>query len=263
MIWAPKNYKPLEFDRNPSRENYDFIPLLKDQCVRCGMFGQAWVGKSCSSMSFISGETFRSDYHPTIEDYMRKEVYVKDWGSVLLEILDTAGNEDFRSLQDTWIRESDVIYFVYDLMNPISLSEISKLYQRCVDVKGKENLLIVLCGNKSDLIGEWGRCPKKESLEPILFELWTETVGSVILDFLSDPPPQGVVSRAEGLALAKKMNAVFFETSALSGEFIKDAFESAITLYIRHKENLNARIADLHFDPRLRSRSDVCCCAIS
>ena len=58
--------------------------------------GRGGVGKSCLTIRFVSNQ-FLEAYDPTIEDSYRKRVCIDD-ESCLLDILDTAGPEEYRSV---------------------------------------------------------------------------------------------------------------------------------------------------------------------
>lgn len=55
------------------------------------------MGKSALTVQFVTG-SFIEKYDPTIEDFYRKEIEVDSSPSVL-EILDTAGTEQFASMR--------------------------------------------------------------------------------------------------------------------------------------------------------------------
>ncbi|PIO13506.1 hypothetical protein AB205_0024380, partial [Aquarana catesbeiana] len=55
-------------------------------------------------------------YDPTIEDFYRKEIEVDSSPSVL-EILDTAGTEQFASMRDLYIKNGQGFILVYSLVN--------------------------------------------------------------------------------------------------------------------------------------------------
>jgi small GTP-binding protein len=59
------------------------------------VLGDGGVGKSALIMQFIQAK-FIPDYDPTIEDSFRKQIIV-DKKACVLEILDTAGQEEFVS----------------------------------------------------------------------------------------------------------------------------------------------------------------------
>ncbi len=61
------------------------------------VLGSGGVGKSALTVQFVSG-CFMEKYDPTIEDFYRKEIEV-DGSPCVLEILDTAGTEQFASMR--------------------------------------------------------------------------------------------------------------------------------------------------------------------
>jgi GTPase KRas protein len=68
--------------------------LEEMKLVVCGGGG---VGKSALTVQFIQS-VFIEDYDPTIEDSYRKHAKVDD-KTCFLEILDTAGQEEYRALR--------------------------------------------------------------------------------------------------------------------------------------------------------------------
>jgi len=58
--------------------------------------GRGGVGKSCLTIRFVSNH-FLEESDPTIEDSYRKQMCIDD-EPCLLDILDTAGPEEFRSV---------------------------------------------------------------------------------------------------------------------------------------------------------------------
>ncbi|KAK7713035.1 Ras-related protein rsr1 [Botryosphaeria dothidea] len=61
------------------------------------VLGSGGVGKSCLTAQFVQNVWIES-YDPTIEDSYRKAIDV-DGRSVVLEILDTAGTEQFTAMR--------------------------------------------------------------------------------------------------------------------------------------------------------------------
>ncbi|RCN30705.1 Ras family protein, partial [Ancylostoma caninum] len=70
------------------------------------VLGSGGVGKSALTVQFVSS-TFIEKYDPTIEDFYRKEIEV-DGQPCVLEILDTAGTEQFSSMRDLYIKNGQV-----------------------------------------------------------------------------------------------------------------------------------------------------------
>jgi len=72
-----------------------------------------------------------------------------------LEILDTAGAEQFRALNDMYIKNGGGFVLVFSLTQEASLREIEHLRQQIYRVKGGERSIpMVVIGTKLDLAGE-------------------------------------------------------------------------------------------------------------
>ena len=68
-----------------------------EDVVNVVMLGSGGVGKTSISLRFVRGE-FTESYVPTIEDEFEKIITV-DGKNYLIEIVDTAGQEDFKDLK--------------------------------------------------------------------------------------------------------------------------------------------------------------------
>src|SRR3954467_14324927 len=77
------------------------------------VLGSGGVGKSALTVQFVSN-TFIEKYDPTIEDFYRKEIEV-DGQPCVLEILDTAGTEQFASMRDLYIKNGQGFVVVYSI----------------------------------------------------------------------------------------------------------------------------------------------------
>lgn len=86
------------------------------------VLGSGGVGKSALTVQFVTG-TFIEKYDPTIEDFYRKEIEV-DCSPSVLEILDTAGTEQFASMRDLYIKNGQGFILVYSLVNQQSFQVI-------------------------------------------------------------------------------------------------------------------------------------------
>ena len=65
-------------------------------------------------------------HDPTIADTYRREIKVDDSPAVL-EIIDTAGDEQFLSLQDNCIRECQGLVLVYSILNRKTFTDLKTL----------------------------------------------------------------------------------------------------------------------------------------
>lgn len=113
------------------------------------VLGSGGVGKSALTVKFVSG-TFMEKYDPTIEDFYRKEIEV-DGAPSVLEILDTAGTEQFASMRDLYIKNGQGFVIVYSITSLQTFQDIKTMKDQIVRVKGTERVPILLVGNKCDL----------------------------------------------------------------------------------------------------------------
>ena len=76
---------------------------------------------------------------------------LSDGSLVNVQIYDTAGQEKFNSLNENYYKVADCCLLVYDVTNKRSFEEIQNYYSQCIKEKCKENVKVILLGNKSDL----------------------------------------------------------------------------------------------------------------
>lgn len=116
------------------------------------ILGSGAVGKSAITVQLVSGH-FLESYDPTIEDSYRTTITVNNEG-VVLNILDTAGQEEFSALRDQYMRSGDGYIIVFSITSPTSFLEVNtfkeQLY-RVLDLDNSEFIPMILVGNKCDL----------------------------------------------------------------------------------------------------------------
>merc|ERR1712154_408281 len=121
------------------------------------MVGGGGVGKSALTIKFVTNN-FLEEYDPTIEDSYRKVVsldvakedYVET-ESILFDILDTAGREEFSSMLDQWMREGQIFLLVFSVVYKESFEEIKCIRERVLRCKNNDNYPMIAVGNKCDL----------------------------------------------------------------------------------------------------------------
>ena len=69
----------------------------------------------------------------------------------VLEILDTAGTEQFASMRDLYIKNGQGFVVVWSLINHQTFLDIKTMRDQIVRVKGSERVPVLLVGNKVDL----------------------------------------------------------------------------------------------------------------
>ena len=152
--------------------------------------GDASVGKSNLLLRYTHGQ-FREEYQLTIGVEFGSNNVLIDGKVYRIQIWDTAGQENFRSITRAYYKNSACALIVYDIARRSSFESISSWIEDCKNSSPK-SVYMVLVGNKSDL---------EENRE---------------------------VSEEEGRELAEKNGMIFFETSAKTGKNVEQVFvESA------------------------------------
>jgi GTPase KRas protein len=136
--------------------------------VKLCVMGDGGTGKTASTIQFVANH-FVEMYDPTIEDsykasfcfvpcvkrltFCSKRHIQVDDQQFMVDILDTAGQDDFSPLRDSWIRESQGFLLIFSLTERKSLDYLDSILGQIRRTKEDDNLTvpIVLAGNKCDL----------------------------------------------------------------------------------------------------------------
>ncbi|KAL7063039.1 hypothetical protein AAHC03_0584 [Spirometra sp. Aus1] len=165
------------------------------------VLGSGGVGKSALTARFVTGR-FEEKYDPTIEDFYRKEILVGGIPS-MLEILDTAGTEQFASMRDLYIKNGQGFIIVYSVTSMQTIYDIRSL---------RDNILRVKAGLIRQHLG-YARRPPPVRPPPI-----------VLVGNKSDLAEIREVSPTLGQSLAREWNCPFIEVSARTGCGVNEAF---------------------------------------
>ena len=123
--------------------------------------GGGGVGKSALTIQLIQHH-FVDEYDPTIEDSYRKQVTI-DEESCLLDILDTAGQDDYSAMRDSYMRSGQGFLIVFSITSKPSFMETATFHDQILRVKDANAVPMILVGNKCDL--EENRAVTKEESE--------------------------------------------------------------------------------------------------
>ncbi len=112
--------------------------------------GDQGVGKSCILNRYVN-EKFEEEYQATIGlDFQSKTITINDT-EVRILLYDTAGQEKFRSLIPMYIRQSNIVMFVYDITRVESFDSMNKWFSDVIDLKANDAIYFMI-GNKIDLV---------------------------------------------------------------------------------------------------------------
>lgn len=159
------------------------------------VLGAGGVGKSCLTAQFVQNVWIES-YDPTIEDSYRKQIEV-DGRQCILEILDTAGTEQFTAMRELYMKSGQGFLLVFSITSLTSLTELHELRDQIVRIKDDPLVPLVIVGNKSDL------------------------------------EEDRAVSRSRAFQVSQSWNAPYYETSARARRNVDEAFVDLCKQIIR------------------------------
>ncbi|XP_066155641.1 ras-related protein Ral-a [Euwallacea fornicatus] len=124
-------------------------PAMQPALHKVIMVGSGGVGKSALTLQFMYDE-FVEDYEPTKADSYRKKILL-DGEEVQIDILDTAGQEDYAAIRDNYFRSGEGFLCIFSITEDESFQATQEFREQILRVKGDDNIPFLLVGNKSDL----------------------------------------------------------------------------------------------------------------
>jgi GTPase KRas protein len=181
---------------------------------------------------------FVETYDPTIEDSYRKQVQI-DGQSCMLEVLDTAGQEEYIALRDQWIRDGEGFVLVYSISSRSSFARIQKFHSQIQRVKET-----ALSGSPT-----YPGSPLSAS------SMGSNSAGPapvMLVGNKCDRVTEREVSTQEGSALAKLLGCDFVEASAKNCVNVEKAFYEVVRQLRRQRNQGPGRIDKV---PKLSTRN--------
>ncbi|MFX1475206.1 MAG: Rab family GTPase [Promethearchaeota archaeon] len=157
--------------------------------------GDYSVGKTSLVRRFVEG-TFEHDYKPSIGVNITMKVVDAGGMKLKFNLFDAGGQERFEPIRKKYYRGTQAVIYVFDITRAESAVSIEKRWMVEVEaVIGRDYARIVLA-NKADL-------------------------------------PQREVSEYAGRQVAERINAAYYETSALDGRNVNEAFTELAAIILR------------------------------
>ena len=154
------------------------------------LLGESGVGKTSIINQFIS-KIFKPKNSTSLSaQFTSKVIDFPDYRkSIRFDIWDTVGQEKYRSLTKIFYKDAKIIIFVYDITTEYSFNALKEYWYNETVNNTEGNPIYALCANKYDLY------------------------------------EKQVVKNEDGMEFAKKINAIFQNTSAARDTGINNLFE--------------------------------------
>jgi small GTP-binding protein len=172
---------------------------MKRNKIKLILVGESHVGKTSIITQYIKNDFLEEFITTTSQDKSIKEIKLENGEEIVLEIWDTIGQQKLRTTNKIFMKNAKIALIVYDITNENSFKNLKVFYNEINEYIGKENIVIGVVANKSDLYEE------------------------------------KVVSKEEGEEYAKSINALFFETSATDHQCIENLFKDIVNYYDEQK----------------------------
>ena len=190
--------------------NNDLLP------IKIILLGDTGVGKSSIIKRYIE-DSFEENLSSTIGSNFLEKIEKIKGQKVRLEVWDTAGQEEFRSVTKLFVKNSKIIILVYNVTQKLSFEGLNYWYD-FIQKELAQNFVLGVAGNKTDLIFEDG---------------YDEEITS-----------------EEGKAFAEKIKANFSLVSAKeSGKEITNLFNQCISSYLDSRDGTE----DTNYNIKLKS----------
>ena len=119
--------------------------------VKLIFIGESGVGKTSLIKQFIDKYFIDKKLTTIGHDILQKEIYLSEDKKIILNIWDTCGQEQFRTINQLFLKNAKIVLFVYDITQKKSFEELKNFwYEYVISVLGK-NIIIGIAANKSDL----------------------------------------------------------------------------------------------------------------
>lgn len=136
----------------------------------------------------------------------------------MLEVLDTAGQEEYTALRDQWIRDGEGFVLVYSISSRSSFSRIKRFHHQIQRVKESVNASPTYPGS------------------PISNSAPNANVPIMLVGNKSDRVTEREVSTQEGHALARELGCEFVEASAKNCINVEKAFYDVVRILRRQRQ---------------------------
>ena len=188
--------------------------------------GESGVGKTCVLRRFVEDKFLKNHLATIGIDFKTKTLNINNQ-EIKLKIWDTAGQERFRNITTQYYKGADGIVLVYDVTDEASYDKIRDWMEQILSNTQQEDIGLVLLGNKCDM------------------------------------EPRNVTEEM-GKKMAEELKVSYFETSALTGQGIKEAFDQLTRDIMKKKgvgeSNSEVGVSLNNKNKKKKDKKDGDCC---
>ena len=137
------------------------------------LLGDSGVGKTCIIARYISGSFDKNSTTTNGASFCSKNVRFDQLGkNLLLDILDTAGQEKYKALTKFFYKDAAVCILVYDVTRKESFQSLKDYWYSQLKENSEPDIVIGVAGNKSDLY-------ENEEVKEDEAREWAKEIGAV------------------------------------------------------------------------------------
>ena len=163
-------------------------------CIKITLIGDSGVGKTCIINRYADNKYDANTDSTLGVGYKKKDIDVNG-KKYHLDLWDTAGQEQQRSLGKHFYKDSFIVILVYSITSRESFENLKEIWIEDVVNFGEKNKVLAVVGSKKDLYEE------------------------------------EAVTYTDGEKFAKEYNAIFMEVSAKEGTNINLLFDTCVNKY--------------------------------
>ena len=121
----------------------------EEESIKVTLLGNSGVGKTCIIKRYLDDEFSLEEQVTFSANFSQKEVTIGD-KTVILDIWDTAGQEQYRSMGRNFYKDSYIVCLVYDITNKDSFEDLKNIWYNELITYGEKYTVTAVVGNKSD-----------------------------------------------------------------------------------------------------------------
>jgi small GTP-binding protein len=114
------------------------------------LVGESGVGKTSIISRYIKN-LYNDRQPPTLSPLNLKKNIIIDGYNIDLEIWDTAGQEQYRSITTLFYKDALICILVYDITKKKTFESLQSYWHFSVSENGEKGIILGVAGNKSDL----------------------------------------------------------------------------------------------------------------